>query len=87
MNPSAANKIALDNALVASEARLKIGDPFYPAFLITAEVPKIYMHQLLNTVTKVQDSSSYRFKLENKKFRVKAEIFRDILQICPKLPD
>ncbi|GKC98061.1 hypothetical protein Tco_1168336 [Tanacetum coccineum] len=85
MNPSAANQIVLDNALVAPEARLKIGEcnrrieftkpqreatyqvtldalklsPCYPAFLITARVPKIYMHQFWNTVTK----------------------------ICPKLPD
>ncbi|GJW05082.1 retrovirus-related pol polyprotein from transposon TNT 1-94 [Tanacetum coccineum] len=36
--------------------------------------------------TKVQDSS-YQFKLDNKRFRVNAEIFHDILQICPKLPD
>ncbi|GKA21715.1 hypothetical protein Tco_0701704 [Tanacetum coccineum] len=113
MNPSAANQIALNNALVAPEARLKIGEcnrrieftkpqreatyqvtlyalklsPCYPAFLITAGVPKIYMHHFWNTVTKVQDSSSYRSKLDNKKFRVNAEIFCDILQICLKLPD
>ncbi|GJT62559.1 hypothetical protein Tco_1006092 [Tanacetum coccineum] len=113
MNPSAANQIALDNALVASEARLKIGEcnrrieftkpqreatyqvtldalklsPCYPAFLITTGVPEIYMHQFWNTVTKVQDSSSYRFKLDNKKFRVNVEISHDILHICPKLPD
>ncbi|GJY39038.1 integrase, catalytic region, zinc finger, CCHC-type containing protein [Tanacetum coccineum] len=113
MNPSAANQIALNNALVAPEARLKIGEcnrrieftkpqreatyqvtldalkliPCYPAFLITAGVPEIYMHHFWNTVTKVQDSSSYRSKLDNKKFRVNAEIFCDILQICLKLPD
>ncbi|GJU56338.1 hypothetical protein Tco_1230052, partial [Tanacetum coccineum] len=42
----------------------------YPAFLITAEVPEIYMHRFWNSVNKVQGSSSYRFKLDNKKFRV-----------------
>ncbi|GJZ44415.1 hypothetical protein Tco_0591670 [Tanacetum coccineum] len=113
MNPSAANQISLDNALVAPEARLKIREcnrrikitkpqreatyqvtldtlklsPCYPAFLITTRVPEIYMHQFWNTVTKVQDSSSYQFKLDNKRFKVNAEVFRDILQICPKLPD
>ncbi|GKA69215.1 hypothetical protein Tco_0775279 [Tanacetum coccineum] len=61
--------------------------PCYPAFLITAGVPKLYMHQFWNTVTKVKESSSYQFKLYNKKFRVNAEVFRDILQICPKLTD
>ncbi|GKA78976.1 retrovirus-related pol polyprotein from transposon TNT 1-94 [Tanacetum coccineum] len=71
MNPTAASQIALDNALVPLEARLKIGEcnkriefskpqreatyqitldalklsPCYPAFLITARVPELYMHQ------------------------------------------
>ncbi|GKD45247.1 hypothetical protein Tco_1269892 [Tanacetum coccineum] len=47
--------------------------PCYPAFLITAGVLEIYMHQFWNTVTKVKDSSSYQFKLDNKMFRVNAE--------------
>ncbi|GJT11678.1 hypothetical protein Tco_0858720 [Tanacetum coccineum] len=47
--------------------------PCYPAFLITARVQEIYMHQFWNTVTKVKESSSYQFKLDNKKFRVNAE--------------
>ncbi|GKD31480.1 hypothetical protein Tco_1242258 [Tanacetum coccineum] len=113
INPTAASQIALDNALVPFEARLKIGvcnrriefskpqreatyqitldalnlSPCYPAFLITANVLEIYMHQFWNTVNKVQDSSSYQFKLDNKRFRVDAEVFRDILQIYLKLPD
>ncbi|GKD90516.1 hypothetical protein Tco_1366023, partial [Tanacetum coccineum] len=78
MNPTAASQIDLDNALLSS---------YYPAFLITIGVPEIYMHQFWNTVTKVKDSSSYQFKLDNKKFRVNAKVFRDILQICLKLPD
>ncbi|GKD21961.1 hypothetical protein Tco_1223664 [Tanacetum coccineum] len=45
----------------------------YPAFLITARVPEIYMHQFWNTVTKFKDSSSYQLKLDNKKFKVNAE--------------
>ncbi|GJS32679.1 hypothetical protein Tco_0531061 [Tanacetum coccineum] len=45
------------------------------------------MHQFWNTVIKVKDSSSYKFKLDNKKFRVNAEVFHDILQIYAKLPD
>ncbi|GJV41798.1 retrovirus-related pol polyprotein from transposon TNT 1-94, partial [Tanacetum coccineum] len=52
----------------------------YPAFLITAEVPEIYMHRFWNSVNKVQGSSSYRFKLYNKNFRAETKI-------CPKLPD
>nr|GFB55405.1 hypothetical protein [Tanacetum cinerariifolium] len=62
-------------------------NPCYLAFMITTGVLKIYMHQFWNTVTKVKDSSSYQFKLDNKRFRVNAEVFRDILQICLKIPD
>nr|GEX36996.1 hypothetical protein [Tanacetum cinerariifolium] len=73
MNPIATQQVALDNALVPSENRLKIErcnariaftkpqkeetyqftlealklSPFYPAFQIIAEVPEIYMHQIL----------------------------------------
>ncbi|GJT53451.1 retrovirus-related pol polyprotein from transposon TNT 1-94 [Tanacetum coccineum] len=38
----------------------------YEAFLITAEVPVIYMHQFWDTV--YTHGSSYRFKIDNKKF-------------------
>ncbi|GKE69415.1 hypothetical protein Tco_1527487 [Tanacetum coccineum] len=105
MNPTAAEQIALDNALVAPEARLIIGkcnnriafskpqreatyqvtldalklSPCYLAFLITAEVTEIYIHQFWNSVNKVQSSSSYHFKIDNKKFKVDVEVFCDIL--------
>ncbi|GJV81503.1 hypothetical protein Tco_1517373 [Tanacetum coccineum] len=113
MNPTAASQIALDNALVPPEVRLKIGEcnrriefskpqreatyqvtldalklsSCYPAFPITTRVLEIYVHQFWNTVTKVKDSSSYQFKLDNKKFKVNAEVFHDILQNCLKLLD
>ncbi|GJY19079.1 hypothetical protein Tco_0390570 [Tanacetum coccineum] len=59
--------------------------PCYPAFLITAEVPKVYMHQFWNTIHKIKDTDAYRFKLDKKKFRVDTEVFREILRICPRL--
>ncbi|GKD62492.1 hypothetical protein Tco_1300001 [Tanacetum coccineum] len=37
----------------------------YPAFLITAEVPVIYMHKFWATINK--HNASYRFKIDNKK--------------------
>ncbi|GKB66221.1 hypothetical protein Tco_0927633 [Tanacetum coccineum] len=55
----------------------------YPAFLITAEVPVIYMHQFWATVNK--HNASYRFKIDNKRFFVNVEVFRDILNICPRI--
>ncbi|GJY01651.1 hypothetical protein Tco_0359803 [Tanacetum coccineum] len=44
----------------------------YHAFLITAEVPVIYMHQFWATVNK--HNASYRFKIDNKRFSVNVEI-------------
>ncbi|GKB21411.1 hypothetical protein Tco_0855334 [Tanacetum coccineum] len=61
--------------------------PCYNAFLITADVPEIYMHQLWFTISKIKDTSSYQFKLDKKKFKVGVEVFRKVLQICPRLPN
>ncbi|GKF47394.1 hypothetical protein Tco_0137196 [Tanacetum coccineum] len=58
---------------------LKIS-PCYKAFLVIADVPEIYMHQFWFTITKIKDSSSYKFKLDKKKFKVRVEVFREVLQ-------
>ncbi|GJU44296.1 hypothetical protein Tco_1201562 [Tanacetum coccineum] len=113
MNPVTAQQVALDNALVAPEKRLKIEkcnarikfskpqreetyqvtlvdlklSPSYLAFLITAEVAGVYMHQFWNTIKKIKDIDAYRFKLDKKKFRIDTEVFCEILRICPRLPN
>ncbi|GKC55798.1 hypothetical protein Tco_1083396, partial [Tanacetum coccineum] len=105
--------VALDNALVAPEKRLKIEkynariefskpqreetyevtlealklSSCYPAFQITAKVPEIYMHQFWNTINKIRNSDAYNFKLDKKKCRVDTEVFHEILQIYPRLPN
>ncbi|GJU50586.1 hypothetical protein Tco_1220141 [Tanacetum coccineum] len=56
----------------------------YPAFLITGEVPVIYMHKFWATVNK--HNASYRFKIDNKRFSVNVEVIREILNICPRIP-
>ncbi|GJS08400.1 hypothetical protein Tco_0365196 [Tanacetum coccineum] len=56
--------------------------PCYNAFLITTDVPKIYMHQFWLTVKKVKKSSFYQFDLADKKCQVDVELFRKILHIC-----
>ncbi|GJY82927.1 hypothetical protein Tco_0496303 [Tanacetum coccineum] len=58
----------------------------YPAFLITTDVLEIYMHQFWFTINK-KDSTSYRFKIDKKSYRIDMEVFREILQICPRLPN
>ncbi|GJR48860.1 hypothetical protein Tco_1316963 [Tanacetum coccineum] len=70
---------------VALEA-LKISS-CYLAFQITAEVLEIYMHQFCNTIKKIGKTDAYDFKLDKKKCRVDTEVFREILQICPRLPN
>ncbi|GJV36611.1 hypothetical protein Tco_1409088 [Tanacetum coccineum] len=61
--------------------------PCYLTFLITADVLEIYMQQFWFTISKIKDSSSYKFQLDKKKCRIDVEFFRDILQICPRLPN
>ncbi|GKE45513.1 hypothetical protein Tco_1472797 [Tanacetum coccineum] len=55
------------------------------AFQITADVPEIYMQEFWGTAT--VHHQSIRFKMNNKKHIVNLEYFREMLQICPKLPN
>ncbi|GKB98970.1 hypothetical protein Tco_0985107 [Tanacetum coccineum] len=55
--------------------------PCYLAFLITAEVLEIYMHQFWNTIKKIRNTNAYTFKLDKKKCRVDTKVFCEILQI------
>ncbi|GKF21840.1 hypothetical protein Tco_0070478, partial [Tanacetum coccineum] len=57
---------------------------FYRAFLITADVPAIYMQEFWATVS--VHRSSIRFTINKKKVSLDVDIFRDILQFCPKIP-
>ncbi|GJU22027.1 hypothetical protein Tco_1155369 [Tanacetum coccineum] len=51
----------------------------------TADVPEIYMQEFWATATVYHHS--IHFKMNNKKHIVNLEYFREMLQICPKLPD
>nr|GEZ91552.1 hypothetical protein [Tanacetum cinerariifolium] len=103
-------QVVLDEALVPSTQRLRIGRsnfrlpsdiqskeptlqvvydvlricPFFKAFLVTADVPEIYMHEFWATAYVHQHS--IRFKLDNKKHIVNLETFRDMLHICLRIP-
>ncbi|GJU02375.1 hypothetical protein Tco_1112713 [Tanacetum coccineum] len=57
----------------------------FKAFTISAEVPKIFMQQFWYTIKKVKDRKSFEFLLANKKCIVDAEVFRKILDICPRV--
>nr|GEW50993.1 hypothetical protein [Tanacetum cinerariifolium] len=72
-------QMALDEALVPSTQRC----PFFKAFLVTADVPEIYMQEFWATAYVHQ--YSIRFKMDNKKHIVNLNIFRDMLHICPRI--
>ncbi|GJX58098.1 hypothetical protein Tco_0289488, partial [Tanacetum coccineum] len=59
--------------------------PFYKAFEITADVLEIYMQEFWTTA--IVHHHSTRFKMKNKKHIVNLEYFREMLQICPKIPE
>ncbi|GJV58914.1 hypothetical protein Tco_1465014 [Tanacetum coccineum] len=55
--------------------------PCYSAFLITADVREVYMHQFWDSVYK--HDTFYRFKIDKRKrFKLNLEVFRDIFKIC-----
>nr|GEW73786.1 hypothetical protein [Tanacetum cinerariifolium] len=57
--------------------------PFFTAFVVTADVPEIYMQEFWATTT--VHYHSIRFKMDNKKHIIDLESFRDILHICPRV--
>ncbi|GKA61031.1 hypothetical protein Tco_0760438, partial [Tanacetum coccineum] len=81
----------LSSDLKSKEATLQVVydvlklTPFYKAFQISADVPEIYMQEFWATAT--VHHHSIRFKMNNKKHIVNLEYFREMLQICPKLPN
>nr|GEU62368.1 hypothetical protein [Tanacetum cinerariifolium] len=58
--------------------------PFFKAFLVTTDVPEIYMQEFWATAT--VHHHVIRFKMDNKKHIVNLESFRDMLHICLRVP-
>nr|GEZ83631.1 hypothetical protein [Tanacetum cinerariifolium] len=58
--------------------------PFFKSFLVTADVPEIYMQEFWATAMVYH--YSIRFKMDNKNHIVNLEYFREMLHICPRLP-
>ncbi|GKC01165.1 hypothetical protein Tco_0987301, partial [Tanacetum coccineum] len=57
--------------------------PFYPALLITASVPAIYMQEFWAIVT--YQKHHIRFKMNKKSYSFDMETFRNMLLICLKI--
>nr|GEW02225.1 hypothetical protein [Tanacetum cinerariifolium] len=58
---------------------------FYKAFLVTSDVSEIYMQEFWATA--IVHHHSICFKMNNKKRIVNLEYFREMLHICPRLPN
>nr|GEU84645.1 hypothetical protein [Tanacetum cinerariifolium] len=59
--------------------------PFYKAFLVTSNVPEIYMQEFWATAT--VHHHLIRFKTNNKKHIMNLEFFREMLQIFHRIPN
>ncbi|GJY92465.1 hypothetical protein Tco_0508247 [Tanacetum coccineum] len=57
----------------------------FKAFTIFADVPEIFMQQFWYSIKKIQGIDSYEFLHANKKCTVNVEVFRTILDICPRV--
>nr|GFC62716.1 hypothetical protein [Tanacetum cinerariifolium] len=58
--------------------------PFFRAFLVTADVPEIYMQEFLATAKLHQHS--ILFKMDTRKSVLDLEAFREMLHISPRIP-
>nr|GEX71549.1 hypothetical protein [Tanacetum cinerariifolium] len=76
-------QVALDEALVVYDV-LRL-TPFYKAFLVTADVPEIYMQEFWATA--IVHYHSIRFKMNNKKRILNLEYFEEMLHIYPRIPN
>ncbi|GJX91855.1 hypothetical protein Tco_0345181 [Tanacetum coccineum] len=79
-----AKQIALDGALVAPANRLKIGKS---NLRLSSDLKSKEATLQVFWATAIVHHHSIRFKMNNKKHIVNFEYFREMLQICPKLPN
>ncbi|GJY83426.1 hypothetical protein Tco_0496802 [Tanacetum coccineum] len=84
MNAQEIQQVAAhDEKWVPFTKRVKISSA--NAFTIFADVLKIFMQKFWYSINKVQGMDSYEFLLANKKCVVNVDVFRTILDICPKV--
>nr|GEU41655.1 hypothetical protein [Tanacetum cinerariifolium] len=109
MDTTIDQQVAIDEALVPTVQRLRIGRsnfrllsdikykestlqlvydvlhicPLFKAFLVTTDVPEIYMQEFWATVT--VHHHAIQFKMDNKKQIINLESFRDMLHICSRV--
>nr|GEY41667.1 hypothetical protein [Tanacetum cinerariifolium]GEY46305.1 hypothetical protein [Tanacetum cinerariifolium] len=85
MNPIATQQVAPDSALVSSEKRLKIER--CNARITFTKPQKEEKYQFWNTIKKIGKTDGYNFKQDKKKCQIDSDVFHEILQICPRIPN
>nr|GEU76150.1 hypothetical protein [Tanacetum cinerariifolium] len=84
MDMTTDQQVALDEALVPHASRLKIGKS---NFCLKSDISsKESTLQLVYDATATVHHPSIRFKMDNKKYIVNLEYFREMLHIFPRLP-
>nr|GFC44085.1 hypothetical protein [Tanacetum cinerariifolium] len=80
----------LPSDILSKESTLQViydvlrNSPFFKAFLVTADVPEIYMQEFWATAKLHQHS--IRFKMDTRKSILDLEAFREMLNISPRIP-
>ncbi|GJU96342.1 hypothetical protein Tco_1321098 [Tanacetum coccineum] len=98
MKQDKAKQAARDESLVPSNARIKIGksnlrmdhsakqrEETYQVALDIIKNTPFYNAFLMLTIKKVKKSSSYQFVIDHKTCEIDVDIFREILDISPKV--
>ncbi|GJZ70504.1 hypothetical protein Tco_0634054 [Tanacetum coccineum] len=83
-------QIALDNALVSPDNRVKIGKcnmRIIPTMTKKEHTYQVVLYALALSPLYTAFLITAEFKLDKKKCRVDVKVFRDILQISPRLPN
>ncbi|GJV74089.1 hypothetical protein Tco_1494084 [Tanacetum coccineum] len=86
MNPQETQQVvARDEKQVPSIERVKISSTNIRLETTVPQKEETFQVQFWYIFKKVQDTNSYEFLLANKKCTVNAEVFRTILDICPRV--
>ncbi|GJW18507.1 hypothetical protein Tco_0025943 [Tanacetum coccineum] len=87
----AKNNLRIDPSLTQTEETFQVAlyilknVPFYNAFLISVEVPEIYMQQFWFIIEKVKRTSYNKFEIDHKTCQIDVDTFRKILNLTPNV--
>ncbi|GJR75483.1 hypothetical protein Tco_0087848 [Tanacetum coccineum] len=86
MNPIVAPQVSLDNSLVTPENQVNIGKYNMRIHPIKTQKESTYQ-VVLDALTLTTCYPAFLITIDMKRYRIDMEVFREILQICPRLPN